>query len=276
MAVLGYNSNLNNKKDVVLGGSSRSTWTIIVKTDPSELANAGKKKLIVTYNKTKEKYIVDGFKNRTRRIFDETDLWCSFDTVSGNFHIIPDKETKFEDKDQELISVWLKNRLNCVKKCIKAFVKEHLEECAKGEVRGDISEITIQDRGGYGEAPNENHMWVCVNSKKNQYLMSFNRLWCDASGGADKTFYIHNNFGQAQFMCYPREKGHGDINSFPNGFKLMYPTYDDDDSNDDEKWPDSECGHRVYNAPYDINSSAEEIAKAFVDFIRSCENDQTS
>ena len=89
--------------------------------------------------------------------------------------------------------------------------------------------------------------------------MSFNRLQCDHKN------HIHNSFGQAQFMCYPVKEKH--INLFGRELELMYPeSAENEDRNKNEKG-----GHRVYNAPYDIDSPAGEIAEGFAAFIQECE-----
>ena len=218
------------------------------------------KLFVTTKGKTKKKYIVDEFENKTGRTFDKEDLWYSFDPDSYNFHIVPQKEAKFDDEGKERISDWLKGKLECIKAAAESKTPPEI-------TIGGVSEGTAKEGCTY------NHKWICAKSEKNEYLMSFNRLWCDAK---DDGTHIHNNFGQAQFMCFPREinrrgKDVGNINRFSDGssviFKLMYPRSGDDG----EGRFDCESGHLVYNASYDINCDAEKIAQAFVEFIELCE-----
>lgn len=234
-------------------------------------------KLMVIYQKTnkktnekrKETYIVDGFENKTGCNFyrkgsdkeinianDAPGLWYSFNPNAGygDFHIVPDKSIKVEVKID--LSEWLKYKLCCIKEKVKEtkFYKEP-----------DKPKSIAIGPGEQEKSPHTwNHKYIRAKIGENEFLMSFNRLWCDVRADGK---HICNNFGQVQFMAYPRENGHGDINSFPNGFKLMYPRSGDDD----ESRIDLESKHLTYNAPYDINSSAEEIAQAFVEFIQWCE-----
>lgn len=255
MAVLGYNSNPSKEKIELSDGK----WTLSIKEVPSTSTNEkAKKKLVVINNSTEEKYIVDGFEKKTKCEFDETDVWYSFDTNSGNFHIVPGKsiEIKVECKNGKEEKITLIDKLGCIKKKLEI-----------AGVHASVPKPTAKT------AAVDNHRYVLAKSEKNEYLMSFNRLWCDDSDSDNKTFHIHNNFGQAQFMCYPRADG--DINSLPDGFtkrgrikhkfELMYPRFDEDGKSE------GKGRHLVFNAPYDINDDAKEIAKCFSKFIAWCE-----
>lgn len=203
--------------------------------------------------KTEEKYVVDKFKNKTGCEFDEENLWYSFDQnpEHNNFHIVPDGSIKIT------LSDWLSTKLGRIRRKVESEVKNN-----------EISGITVQTQVGAGTANSgctKNHKWVCANSEKYQYLMSFNRLWCDRSN------HICNSFGQAQFMCYPTKKNVGGINLLPVSdeakfaFKMMYPSSDRDGKYN------GEGTNFAYNAPYDINDDAQEIAECFAEFIRWCE-----
>lgn len=209
--------------------------------------------LVVTNKGTGEKYIVDGFENRTGYEFDKEDLWYSFDYEKNyNFHIVP---SRMEQGTEEMpLAMKLKRILD--------------------EVGGkEISGITVAKKVSVGVAKDgctTNHKYFCAYSEKKQYLMSFNRLWCDVRTDGN---HIYNNFGQAQFMCFPRELNNlgedvGNINRFPDGkFKMMYPNSAEDEVRT------KDAGHRVYNAPYNIRSDTKEIAGCFVKFIKQCENE---
>ena len=231
---------------------------------------------MTTNGKTEETYIVDGFENKTGynfyeedesgaykevKIGKESDLWYSFDSDSGNFHIVPDESVRIrirckDGKKEIAISEWLKeDKLKNISETVKA------NEAVK-EVKVPRSQICPTNGK---EDYTHNHWYVCVKSKENEYLMSFNRLWCDDSDSDNKTFHIHNNFGQAQFMCYPR--AHKQINLFQGKFELMYPSSGDDG----EGRFNCESGYFVYNAPYNIDSDAKEIADCFAKFIKTRE-----
>lgn len=233
-------------------------------------------KLVVTYQKTdeetgkktEEKYIVDGFENKADCKFykegsdkeidifnDEPGLWYSFDWEKHkyNFHIVPDKsiEIKIEcESEKGIEKILLAKKLNCI--CKK------LVEQEKVKVPKDLSPK-------YGSQPwTVNHRYVYVDIEKNEYLLSFNRLWCAVKADGN---HICNSFGQAQFMCYPiDDKDDKQINCISRKFKLMYPRSDEDGKYN------SEARHLVYNAPYDIKDCAEAIAKGFAEFIKRCED----
>lgn len=251
----------NPKRKQTLEEGSVNGWTACIKKTGE---NRSEKNILVVTNKTLEqKYVVDGFKNNTNYEFDEEDLWYSFDPDSGNFHIVPDKSARIEvDKDIKRfidIAAFLQERLECIRKKIE---------------EKSIPNITVYGKVSKGNPPNINHRYICVNSGGNQYLLSFNRLWCedrdgDSDNGSDnQTFHIHNNFGQAQFMCYPikvAREAVGEINCIDGKFRLMYPNSDED------RQYKSEAGHIAYNAPYTIKNTPEEIAESFVRFIELCE-----
>ena len=223
---------------------------------------SAKMKLFVTIKN--DTYIVDEFKSKAKCNFykggkiigieKEENIWYSFDQDSGNFHIMPDEsiEIKIECEDSEEISLYKK--LDCIRE----------------KVKGKVQTKRIWIGPGKEENTNEcirNHKYICAYIEKTDYLMSFNRLWCDV-----KTDGIHicNNFGQAQFMCFPREikngSDKGNINRFPNKeFKMMYPRSAEDGE------LEGSGRHLVFNTPYDINSDVEKIAKCFAEFIRLCE-----
>lgn len=226
-------------------------WIASIEPDPVE-----EKGLFVVTNE-ETKHIVDGFVNKTRHEFyevgikngkvgynqvkfgQETDIWYSFDPGSCNFHIVPDESVKIEENGKEIfIYELLLEQLKRIKNRVNKLL-------------GKVSRV-----GGGNKADTYNHRYVRANIGQNQYLMSFNRLW---RGDKDGVRHICNNFGQAQFMCYPIEDKQ--INLFPDGFKLMYPNSAEDEDRIED------AGHRVYNAPYDIKSNAEEIAKCFIGFI---------
>lgn len=250
---LRFNQDQSKKEDAIKGlhgwkGSTR-TGTLVI---TNEKLNQNKK------------YIVDGFENKTGYVFDKIDLWYSFDTDFHNFHIVPDKTVKINVP----LDDWLSVKLYYISEKVKQDVYVN-----KVKARGS----QICPKNGVNDCA-YNHWWFSVKTEKNEYLLSFNRLWCKES---DNKIYIHNNFGQAQFMCFPKEskesgeeKEYGQINLFRGDgkFKLMYPT----SGNNHKRCPVGECGHRVYNAPCDINSSAEEIAKAFVGFIKQCEKEENA
>lgn len=215
--------------------------------------------LTVTNTTTGEKYVVDGFEDKVGCEFDEKakkDVWYSFDTKSGNFHIVPGMEVGCRGGEGKLISAYLGDKLGII--C--AEVEEIIKGSKKLKAAGasiSVSKPTKERKWVY------NHRYISMETgeqiylEKIQYLIAFNRLWCD-----DKN-HVHNSFGQAQFMCYPAVDKH--INLLSDGFKMMYPR-----SDRDGKYS-SEARHLVYNAPYDINDDAKVIAKGFVEFIESCE-----
>ena len=228
-------------------------WRVVIDKD--------QKKFVVTYMQSKinKKFIVDGFENRTGCGFnDEDNIWYSFDSGFYNFHIVPDKEVKFEDGSGEYVSVWLEHRL--------VRIKDEVDKVIKGneKLKTLMQDITVPSITANCA---KNHRYFYVNTEETQYLMSFNRLWFAVR---DNDTHICNNFGQAQFMCYPRKDG--DINSFPNTggrakyeFELMYPNSAEDGISE------GKGRHLVFNAPYDINCGAEKIAKCFAEFIGLCE-----
>lgn len=227
-------------------------WRVVIDKD--------QKKFVVTYMQStiNKKFIVDEFENKARCKFykegkiisieKEKDIWYSFDPDSGNFHIVPDEsiEIKIECADGEEISLYKK--LDCIRKRVKETVKTKRTGIGPGEQK-TINECV------------RNHKYISVKTEKNEYLMSFNRLWCDVKTDGN---HICNNFGQAQFMCYPIDDKQ--INCFSRKFKLMYPRSDEDGKYN------SEATHLVYNPPYDINDSTEAIAKGFAEFIKRCED----
>lgn len=233
-------------------------------------------KLVVTYQKTEEKYIVDGFENHTGCDFykegsdeeidiinNEPGLWYSFDPDHGNFHIVPDGSVIINEKAKPFREL-LREKLDCILK--KVLEKETIKEENK---RNRVQPGECKDR-----PHTHNHKYFCVNIGDNQYLMSFNRLWCYVK---DDVNHICNNFGQAQFMCYPikREKKAngkedivGEINLFDGKFELMYPNSAEDGIHY------GKFTHLAYNAPYNINNTSEDIAKGFVEFIKWCEGNK--
>lgn len=150
-------------------------------------------------------------------------------------------------------------KLNCISKKIA-------EEIIKEKISATGNKVCAS---GGNQAHTYNHRYVCVDVGQTQYLLSFNRLWCDRSK------HIHNSFGQAQFMCYPTrkkiEKNVGGINLFPISkeaefeFKMMYPGSDRDGNYN------GEGKNFAYNAPYDINDDSKEVAECFSEFIGWCE-----
>lgn len=240
MAVLGYNPNPGKEKIELSDGK----WTVSIEGVPSTSTNEEiNKKFMVTNNDTEEKYIVDGFKKKTKCEVDETNIWYSFDTNSGNFHIVPGGaiEIKIGCVDGKEKKITLIDKLDYIKKKLKA--KEIHASVPKPKAK-----TTAVD----------NHRYVLAKREKNEYLMSFNRLWRNVK---DDGTHICNNFGQAQFMCFQANK---QIN-LPNGFKLMYPNSGKDGISE------GKGRHLVFNAPYDINCGAEKIAKCFAEFIGLCE-----
>lgn len=219
--------------------------------------------LTVTNTTTGEKYVVDGFEDKVGCEFDEKakkDVWYSFDTESGNFHIVPGMLVKTEvgcrGGEGKLISAYLGDKLRII--CAE------VEEIIKGSKKLKVAGVSISvSRPNKAREWVYNHRYISMETgeqiylEKIQYLIAFNRLWCD-----DKN-HVHNSFGQAQFMCYPAANEH--INLLSDGFKMMYPR-----SDRDGKYS-SEARHLVYSAPYDINDDAKVIAKGFVEFIESCE-----
>lgn len=256
---------------------------------PTEEESEGKFVVIYMPNSINGKYIivVDGFENETGHRFceaeikngkvdyvpveigQEADLWYSFDPSYCNFHIVPDEGTKFKSGEGAIILNCLTNKLGLIWDETDRIIKSN-KEFATLVQKHNIPGFT----GKYVR----NHKYVSADTKKNQYLLSFSRLWCDSERD-NAIFHIHNNFGQAQFMCYPKEnkeKGEaGQINLFPDGatsggglkykFELMYPS-----SGEDGEY-NSKAGHLVYNAPYNINDCVEAIAKGFAGFIELCE-----
>lgn len=228
-------------------------WRVVIDKD--------QKKFVVTYMpRINMQYIVDGFENRTGcRFNDEDNIWYSFDSDRCNFHIVPGKEVRFEDGAGEYVSVWLKNKLERIRDEVDKIKEKQKPEAKVGGVKLDEG---ICKRYEY----KCNHKYFCVDIGQTQYLMSFNRLWCDVKANGT---HICNNFGQAQFMCFPKEnkekKEDGQINLFHGEFELMYPSSDRDGEYN------SKAGHLAYNAPYSINDYVEVIAKGFVEFIELCE-----
>ena len=96
MAVLSYHL----KKKIVKLGCNKFTVSV-EDTLSASACEELKRKLVVA---DKEKYIIDRFENQTGRSFDEEDIWRSFDTNNGNFHIVPDEESRFKDGERELIT----------------------------------------------------------------------------------------------------------------------------------------------------------------------------
>ena len=229
MAMFYYNPN-QGKRNL---DSKDSNWT-------AEIGEGSLKGRLVVIEK-ETKYVVDGFENKTGYEFEKEDIWYSLDYENGNFHIVPGT---LEGE------IPLGTKLGCIRR-----------NAANEEIPG----ITVEEKVKHGSGKDgctTNHKWICAKTEKHEYLMSFNRLWCDVK---DDGTHICNNFGQAQFMCYP--KTDGQINLFPNGFKMMYPRSGDDG----EGRFDCKSGHLAYNPPYDINDCAEMIAKGFVEFIELCE-----
>lgn len=181
--------------------------------------------------------------NHSGITFPTEGIWYSFDDSSNNFHIVPD------------VTV----------------VHGYIEACKRSfdEIKKTIK-LLLKDRNlNYAVWRNcrvspacESHKYRIVNScteKPYQYLISFNRLWCDACS------CIHNNFGQVQFMRYPKDK---QINFFKDErFVLMYPA----SGKNGEGCFDADSGRLSYNAPFTINACSQAIAKAFAEFIDLCE-----
>lgn len=204
------------------------------------------------HEKCVETYYVEGFHNCSgfelkdeKGEDDHNNIWYSFDPDRSNFHIVPDKSLKV---DGTTVFCALKTKL----KQIGSFLpyKEYLKEI-------DQSNDNFKWHWFKGNASKSyyctnNHQLVWINADNYQYLVSFNRLWCD-----DKN-HIHNNFGQAQFMRFKSQ-----INKAGSKFKMMYPSSGDDG----EGRCDLDSGHLSYNAPFNIKSNASDIAKAFEKFI---------
>ena len=222
------------REDNNLGSSNR--WTAKIECG----------KLVVEHTEH-GKYYVDSFQGDSGLVAeDETNIWYSFDPDRGNFHIVPDITVKVDVKDSN--------------KTINEFLRETFK-CFAGEIQnlclGNCMVVSwTGNRGSKGSKYSEgekphvcNHIWKAGQIGKYEYLLSFNRLWCetlDADKDADKKEYrIHNNFGQMQFMRYMIKNEH--IN-FPNGkgmFKMMYPSSDE---NGEGRF-DCTSGHLVFNAP---------------------------
>lgn len=232
------------------------------KKDNGWEASVENKLFVVTNKDLDKKYIVDGFKDKVGCEFDEKDekdIWYSFDSNTYNFHIVPDKTVKKtgcideEKNGEKTIYDWLSAKLGYI----------------SAEVNKILGKVST-DSGG-NKLCTCNHKYVSVDIGENEYLMSFNRLWCDVRTDGN---HICSSFGQAQFMCYPITDKH--INQFRSRispkkinveFKMMYPH----SGEDDEGRFDHEFTHLVYNAPYSMSSGEEEIAKGFAKFIELCE-----
>ena len=189
--------------------------------------------------------------------FSEKSIWYSYDDDSKNFHIVPDPNFNKKEGDEYF---------SRCQECFSEINKKLPKECQLKLQRG----IKIDARP-----------WIKLHQFKSedvgnyQYLLSFNRLWCDNEK------HIHNNFGQVQFMRYRIKCDSGkelagryqNIN-WAQGpeFQMMYP-----DSAEDANWTyDKESGHVVYNYQYkdkqknlkDLNDEEiGNIAEAFKAFI---------
>lgn len=210
-------------------------------------------------------YYVGEFHNKTDYPINKaSDIWYSYDDESGNFHIVPDIKVgkDFADNADVLFRKIDDEMKNLTNSEFHLNMYSGISHNAKGRnpcVKCHKYKTAIAD-----------------NSDNYGYLISFNRLWCDADN------HIHNNFGQVQFMRYRIKCDNGkeladryqNINwDVDPKFKMMYPTSDETaegGANYTFNLNDA-SGHLSYNAPFDIKSDAETIAKAFAKFIEICE-----
>ena len=203
---------------------------------------------------------------------DETDIWYSFDPNTNNFHIVPDEAWQISE-GESLYSV-LKTTLTNIG-CALSNEKEYLgsKRNPKGRFNRDL------EWNWFGGNANikfvqtkcnvtKNHQLIWTDALNYQYLLSFNRLWCDAD------HHIHNNFGQVQFMRYRITDRDGSPLKFEHlkninwnhdhtSFQMMYPAIGEDGEGRFD--PDSK--HLSYNAPFTINDCPVLIANAFTRFI---------
>lgn len=230
------------------------------------MAKVENEKLIVWENDWPDKryYVddVDGFEDFSGFVKKgEKNIWCSFNPDMNDFHIVPDKDAVGGDDESGYI-----------KTCNKLF----------DEIKKSGKNITFMGRGGGNQQQTVCHRFNYGNIGNYQYLISFNRLWCDANR------HIHNNFGQMQFMRYRIKCDNGKefADRYQNinwgvgpEFRMMYPSFDED--RDGQFDPDS--GHLSYNAPFELKQIVSdgkidwdsectkkwisEVAKAFDEFI---------
>ena len=179
-----------------------------------------------------ETYFVDQLSYAKDLGFKDTnDIWYSYDPDSHNFHIVPDPS---KDKNNHYFDL-----------CTVAF---------------SMIEVAMPERKLLGRSQSKPwlklHRYKYVNVDPYQYLISFNRLWCDNGK------HIHNTLGMMQVMRYRVKCDCGkdlaakyQINwDKGTNFKMMYPSSGEHGAGR----YDPESGSLVYNMPFSILESKNE------------------